>query len=312
MKQTVTQKTNDLDDVFKSLKNNHTDLFISIINDSFGMHYTKEDKAVLLPTEGYILTGKEPPEIEKRFSDFLLKLGGETYLIECQSYSDNTMAIRIAEYAFLSARSNAIWENGRCIIEMPRFVIIYVKSNASTPEKTEISFRFPDGDTIQYDCRNVILSDYSKEEIVRKKLYAYIPYYIMRYEKDITTENTNALAQIEEDIRYFLSELENAFIYGELEQYDVSNLKDYMKIIIRHITNGNTIEERLVSAMGGNIIVTEADKIRAAGHSEGLSEGIHTLSKAVQTARRNHYTSVEELVAAGFDETIAQAAIELL
>ncbi len=85
-----------------------------------------------------------------------------------------------------------------------------------------------------------------------------------------------------------------------------------MKIIIRHITNGNTIEERLVSAMGGNIIVTEADKIRAAGHSEGLSEGIHTLSKAVQTARRNHYSSVEELVAAGFDETIAQAAIELL
>lgn len=308
MKQTVTQKTNDLDDVFKLLKNNHTDLFISIINDSFGMHYTKEDKAVLLPTEGYILTGKEPPEIEKRFSDFLLKLGGETYLIECQSYSDNTMAIRIAEYAFLSARSNAIWENGRCIIEMPRFVIIYVKSNASTPEKTEISFRFPDGDTIQYDCRNVILSDYSKEEIVRKKLYAYIPYYIMWYEKDITTENTNALAQIEEDIRYFLSELENAFICGELEQYDVSNLKDYMKIIIRHITNGNTIEERLVSAMCGNIIVTEADKIRAAG----LSEGIHTLSKAVQTARRNHYTSVEELVAAGFDETIAQAAIELL
>ncbi len=63
------------------------------------------------------------------------------------------------------------------------------------------------------------------------------------------------------------------FICGELEQYDVSNLKDYMKIIIRHITNGNTIEERLVSAMGGNIIVTEADKIRAAGHSEGLSEG---------------------------------------
>ncbi len=42
MKQTVTQKTNDLDDVFKSLKNNHTDLFISIINDSFGMHYTKK------------------------------------------------------------------------------------------------------------------------------------------------------------------------------------------------------------------------------------------------------------------------------
>ena len=48
------------------------------------------------------------------------------------------------------------------------------------------------------------------------------------------------------------------------------------------------------------------------GRAEGLSEGIHTLSKAVQTARRNHYTSVEELVAAGFDETIARAAIELL
>ena len=33
-----------------------------------------------------------------------MKIGNEFYLLECQSYDDGSMAIRIAEYAFIVAR----------------------------------------------------------------------------------------------------------------------------------------------------------------------------------------------------------------
>ncbi len=52
------KKTSDYDNVFKTMKSKHKRLFISVINDIFG---------------------------------------NEIYLLECQSYDDGSMAIRIAE-----------------------------------------------------------------------------------------------------------------------------------------------------------------------------------------------------------------------
>ena len=45
-----------------------------------------------------------------------------------------------------------------------------------------------------------------------------------------------------------------------------------MNIVINHITNSNKYEKDLVSKMGGNVIVTEADKLFLAGKEEGLAE----------------------------------------
>ena len=52
------KKTSDYDNVFKTMKSKHKRLVISVINDIFG---------------------------------------NEIYLLECQSYDDGSMAIRIAE-----------------------------------------------------------------------------------------------------------------------------------------------------------------------------------------------------------------------
>lgn len=40
--------------------------------------------------------------------DFLIKIGDEVYLLESQSYDDGSMAIRIAEYAFIVGRQSAV------------------------------------------------------------------------------------------------------------------------------------------------------------------------------------------------------------
>ena len=47
------------------------------------------------------LTVDGSKDIEEQISDFVIKIGSEIYLLECQSYDDGSMAIRIAEYAFI-------------------------------------------------------------------------------------------------------------------------------------------------------------------------------------------------------------------
>ena len=134
----------------------------------------------VLPSEGYLTeseTADGRKEIEEQISDFLIRIGSEVYLLECQSYDDGSMAIRIAEYAFIVARQFAVWDIGHATIPMPRFSVIYVKRTNRTPAATTITFTFPDGQSVEYRSDNVILDEFTKEDIVERRLFLYILLY---------------------------------------------------------------------------------------------------------------------------------------
>jgi hypothetical protein len=139
------KKTPDYDNVFKTMKSKHKRLFISVINDTFGKDYPMDTKIETLPSEGYLTESETvdgSKEIKEQISDFVIKIGSEVYLLECQNYDDGSMAIQIAEYAFIVARQFATWDIGEATIPMPRFSIIYVKRTDKTPKKTTIKFTF--------------------------------------------------------------------------------------------------------------------------------------------------------------------------
>ena len=256
------KKTPDYDNVFKTLKSKHKRLFISVINDVFGKDYPMDIKVEMLPSEGFLTENETidgSKEIEEQISDFVMKIGSEVYLLECQSYDDGSMAIRIAEYAFIVARQFAVWDIGHATIPMPRFSVIYIKKTDRTPKKTTITFTFPDGQIVNYESNNVILEEFTKEYIIEKRLFPYIPFYIARYEKDITLENNveNAVR----DLEYFRNEMLRMHKTNELSDDEIVDLMGFVNTIITHITNGNKNEERLVNIMGGTVIETESEKI---------------------------------------------------
>lgn len=264
---------NDYDNVFKSMKYNNKELFIPIINDTFGKNYTKADTITILPSEGditKIISGKA--DIESRTSDFLMKIRDEFYLIEEQSYRDGTMAIRIAEYAFIAARQNAVWKDGRVYLKMPNYCVIYIKSSESTSEYTKITYEFPNGQFVDYDSKNVIVKNYTKEDILEKRLYAYIPYYILRYEKSIKAGKIK-LDVVEAEMLYLLKGLKVALDKEYIDEREFNNIKAFTNTIIEHFVKGKE-KERLVNIMGGKIIYTEADKIYYKALKDGLEEGI--------------------------------------
>ena len=266
------KKTPDYDNVFKTMKMKHKRLFVSVINDVFGKDYPSDIKVEVLPSEGYLTeseTADGSKEIEEQISDFLIKIGSEVYLLECQSYDDGSMAIRIAEYAFIVARQFAKWDIGHATIPMPQFTVIYVKRTERTPRMTTITFTFPDGQSIDYKSDNVILDDLTKEYIIEKRLFPYIPFYIARYEGAIDSAIT--------DLTYFRDALIRLHQEKELSDGEMIDLMGLVNTIITHITNGNKNEERLVNIMGGTVIETESDRIKIKliielGQEDGLDD----------------------------------------
>ncbi len=257
------KKTPDYDNVFKTMKMKHKRLFVPVINDVFERNYPKNVKVDILPSEGYLTeteTTDGSKDIEEQISDFLIRIENEVYLLECQSYDDGSMAIRIAEYAFIVARQLASWDMGHATIPMPRFSIIYVKKTERTPKTTMITFTFPDGQKVDYKSENVILENFTKEKLVEKRLFPYIPFYIARYEKEVASEGN--IENVIEELIYFREEMIRLHQAGELSDDELIDLKGFVNTIITHITNGNKNEERLVNIMGGTVIETESDKIK--------------------------------------------------
>lgn len=201
-----------------------------------------------MPSEGYLTeneTADGSREIEELVSDLLLRIEDETYLLECQSYQDDSMAIRIAEYAFITARQSAVWDIGHAVIPMPAFCIIYIKRTDKTPLKTSVTFTFPDGQEVTYESDNVILEQFTKESIVEKKLFPYIPFYAARYKKDISAEKR--IDHVVSDLAYFRDELLRLRGAGELSDAEMIDLMGFVNTILTHITNGNKNEERALN-----------------------------------------------------------------
>lgn len=268
------KKTPDYDNVFKTMKSKHKRLFISVINDTFGKNYAMDTKVEILSSEGYLTESETidgSKDIEEQISDFVIKIEKEVYLLECQSYDDGSMAIRIAEYAFIVARQFAVWDIGHAAIPMPRFAIIYVKRTEKTPKTTRITFIFPDGQEVNYESVNVILEEFTKEYIVEKRLFPYIPFYIARYEKEMISERN--IENAAEDLEYFRNEMVRLHKKGELTDDEIVDLMGFVNTIITHITNGNKSEERLVNIMGGTVIETESEKLIRRGREAGRAEG---------------------------------------
>lgn len=269
------KKTPDYDNVFKTMKTKHKRLFISVINETFGKDYPMDSKVSVLPSEGFLTeneTADGSREIEEQVSDFLIRIGNGVYLLECQSYDDDSMAVRIAEYAFIAARQSASWDNGHAVIPMPQFAVIYIKRTERTPEKTVVTFTFPDGQTVDYASQNVILDEFTREYIVKKRLFPYIPFYIARYEKDITSGNS--IEKAVEDLEYFRDEMVRLHRAGELSDDEIVDLMGFVNTIITHITDGNKNEERLVNIMGGTVIETESEKLIRRGKTQGMQQGM--------------------------------------
>ena len=256
------RKSSDYDSTFKTMKHAHKRLFISLINEAFGKNYPLSSDIIdVLPSEGILLSGN-PDSSEKktveRDNDFLICIGGDYYLVESQVYDDDTMALRIAEYTFLAARQYAKVTQEEVTLKIPHFTVLYIKNTPRTPRTTTVRYLFPNGEEVTCTEKNLFLSDYSKEEIIDKKLYSLIPFYIARYEKELSQmkDFEKALS----DLAFLRDKMLELVEAKEISASEFVNLRDACVRVASHITDGNEIQEKVVTAVGGEIYETEWER----------------------------------------------------
>lgn len=314
----VTSSAHPFDDVFATLKSFHPRLLIPLINDIFGTDYSMDEQITCLPTDDVIVNQLTDgtASLVKRLKDSLFKIRDKTYLIECQSENDDSMVIRMAEYTILTALHTVRIEEGVYNFDMPRFSVVYLRPNSKTPRETKMRFNFPNGQVIDYYAPNILLTDLTKEEIIEKKLYALIPFYVLRYEKQIRSGKCD-VAQIEAELNYFMNALVEARDEEKLEAVESNDIRLLTNNIIEHVVKkeDNETAERLVDVMGGNIIITESMKIhlkaKEEGKAEGKAEACDEFSRAFSLFKSGKCSTVEELVDNNIDTAIAELVLSL-
>lgn len=217
------------DDVFRTMIEKMPYLAVPLINEVFHTSYPQDVPIVQLRNEHQ----QENGEI---ITDSCLKIGGKLYHIECQSVDDTTMAIRMIEYDFSIAVENTHKQGRRYRMDFPKSCVLYLRSGNNTPDFLEVEMVLPDENTVLYRIPAIKLEAYTKDSIFEKNLLMLLPFYIMRYEKDIheMSENPelfqcllNEYEEIRMNLVIELSGADKAVLYTDLNKL-IIKIADYI------------------------------------------------------------------------------------
>ena len=261
------------DDVFRTMIEKMPYLAVPLINEVFHTSYPQDVPIVQLRNEHQ----QENGEI---ITDSCLKIGGKLYHIECQSVDDTTMAIRMIEYDFSIAVENAHKQGRRYRMDFPKSCVLYLRSGNNTPDFLEVELVLPDESTVLYRIPAIKLEAYTKDSIFEKNLLMLLPFYIMRYEKDIheMSENPelfqlllNEYEEIRMNLVIELSGADKTALYMDLNKL-IIKIADYI------CQSEEVVRKGIGEVMGGKVLELESERLRAEGEIRGEAKGEERLS----------------------------------
>ena len=256
------------DDVFRTMIEKMPYLAVPLINEVFHTSYPQDVPIIQLRNEHQ----QENGEI---ITDSCLKIGDKLYHIECQSTDDTTMAIRMIEYDFSIAVENAHKQGRRYRMDFPRSCVLYLRSGNNTPDFLGVELVLPDESTVLYRIPAIKLEAYTKDSIFEKNLLMLLPFYIMRYEKDIheMSENPelfqcllNEYEEIRTNLVKELSGADKAALYMDLNKL-IIKIADYI------CQSEEVVRKGIGDVMGGKVLELESERLRAEGEKIGEIKG---------------------------------------
>ncbi|MGN0141477.1 MAG: hypothetical protein ACI4AD_04565 [Roseburia sp.] len=256
------------DDVFRTMLEKMPVLIIPIINEVFHTAYLQDEKIEQFRNEHHTKNGEV-------ITDSYLGIGDRLYHLECQSTADSRMSIRMIEYDFAIALETSQKEGEIYKINFPQSCVLYLRHDDKTPDQLQVEVKLPENNQCVYSVPTVKVQKYSEDEIFRKHLLFFLPFYIMRYEEQLkeigeNPEKVDRLVREYEDIRSRLKEelpgADEADLYTRLVEL-IKEISDYV------LRDDEEVKERIGDIMGGKVLELETDRIMARGIEQGREEG---------------------------------------
>jgi len=263
------EKTMIFDDVFRTMAQKMPQLMIALINEVFGTEYSVNDidnqhRNEFMEEGGKIVT------------DSIFRIKGHIYHLECQSISDSTMVIRMFEYDFAIALEEAMRLGKPYEIRFPESCVLYLRDDGKVKNALEMRVIMPDGQICTYLTKVIKASDYTKDDIFQKNLLCMLPYYILRYEKELDTISGSAekTRELLEEYRDITDRLQKELDVDEKSAMYVDLIKLIQKISDHVLRNSETLKKEVGNIMGGKVLELESERLRREGREEGLEQGL--------------------------------------
>ena len=274
------------DDVFRTLIEKMPELTIPLINEIFGTAYPEDIEIIQRRNEHQTKQG----EI---ITDSHLLIAEKMYHLECQSTQDSGMVVRMIEYDFSISLESMEKEEGRYRMYFPHSCILYLRGNEETRFLT-IEVVMPDKSTWEYKVPAVYAGHYTKEEILGKRLFFLLPFYIMRYEKKDLDGEHQELKKMLEEYAEIEARLEKEF----LEEGKEKEYRDLIELIIRIaeyiLKDREKTRKGFGKVMGGKVLELESDKLIQKGLEQGRTQGLEQGIKSSVWKLLKNGLSVEE------------------
>ena len=297
------------DDVFKTLLEKCTDLIIPVLNEVFGTDYKMNEPISLESTEHHFTD--EKGEHRKRITDSYIEIRNHRYHVECESIPNAHIAIRMAEYDFHIALSDMEAVTGDkaeaqkygsdadYVLRFPKSTVLYLRHNNSTKETLCVRMILPDGTKADYRIPTVKVQEYTKKEILNKRLLFFIPFYILRYEKELSQINESKerlyeLAQDYNGIYEYLQELESC---RELSGSYLCNLIQLTQQLVEVVAKKAGNVKREVNTMGGKVLELESERLIKIGIERGIERGIEQgIERGIKQGLSQKYEQVTKSI----------------
>lgn len=175
-----------LDHVFQTVTQEMRGLLLPLAAEMFGISDLTVQEAHLLQHDHREQAG------EFLIDSCVLLAGGYFYQLKCLTKWDGDMDMQVSRYGFSSMQ------------ESPRICILEIRdSSGIRAGSASVQVHLPDGREVITNARVLHLQDYTVHDLFEKKLVALLPYYILRHERFLTSDDAD-----EEKIGRIMAEVE--------------------------------------------------------------------------------------------------------
>ena len=186
------------------------------------------------------------------------------------------MEIRMWEYDTQIALLNAEYREGMLYVDFPDSAVIYLRSNPNTPDELKICIRAARKE-LKYGIPILKVKNYTLEDIFERRLWMLIPFYIFRYEKELSQIDSDEerLEKLRREYERVAEMLDQECKNGRMRSVTGGALCELSRTVVEKLASKyKNVEKEVAEVMGGKVLSYRSKELYQEALAKGIEQGI--------------------------------------
>ena len=190
------------------------------------------------------------------------------------------MEIRMWEYDTQIALLNAEYREGVLYVDFPDSAVIYLRSNPNTPDELKICIRAARKE-LKYGIPILKVKNYTLEDIFERRLWMLIPFYIFRYEKELSQidSDEDRLKKLRKEYERVAEMLDQECKNGRMRSVTGGALCELSRTVVEKLASKyENVEKEVAEVMGGKVLTYRSKELYQEALAKGIEQGLANLA----------------------------------